>query len=295
VVPEILKFTNRDGDNPGKGEILGHFIMYIRSGSTYLCLASKEGGELPPVTYRINRTARRISIEAFTRGKAWAPGDTIAVVTLFIARDYFQFKDTLRKLYPGEARFASLSFLRWGTGKERIGVTTATGTASPWITRKDMPGGFESWYNHYTDINEKMILEDLEGLRITDNLIKLHYIDRNRPRVFQIDDGWEKAVGHWEIDTQRFPHGLKTISEAIEARGFIPGLWLAPFIVTRKSPVFTEHPEWVLRDEQGRLVVAGYNDRWDRQFYCLDLSLPAVKEYLDWLMDRVINQWATAI
>ncbi|NLJ09502.1 MAG: alpha-galactosidase, partial [Treponema sp.] len=53
VVPELLKFTNRDGDNPGKGEILGHFIIYIRSGNTYLCFASKEGGELPPITYRI--------------------------------------------------------------------------------------------------------------------------------------------------------------------------------------------------------------------------------------------------
>jgi len=284
VIPELLKFTNRDGDNPGKGKILGHFIMYIRSGSTYLCFASKEGGELPPITYRIDRKAGRISIEAFARGKTWLAGETISEIHLFIAEDFFQLKDTLRRLYHNEAAFTKLSFLRSGSGKERNNI-------SPWITKKDMPGGFESWYNHYTDINENLILEDLESLGKTENLIKLQYIDRNRPTVFQIDDGWEKAVGHWEIDTQRFPRGLKPIAEATEAKGYIPGLWLAPFLVTRKSPVFTEHPDWVLKDEQGEMVVAGYNDLWDKQFYCLDLSIPAVKEYLDEMMDRAINDW----
>ncbi|AEJ20595.1 glycoside hydrolase family 36 protein [Gracilinema caldarium] len=291
VVPELLKFTNRDGDNPGKGEILGHFIMYIRSGSTYLCLASKEGGSLPPVTYRIDRKAGRIAIEVFARGKTWKAGETIAELSIFLAGNFFQLKDTLRRLYKNEEQFYALSFVRQGSGKKRIQPTDSQGTVSPWITKKDMPGGFESWYNHYTDINEKLILEDLESLGTTDNLIKLQYIDRNRPTIFQIDDGWEKAVGHWEIDPQRFPHGLKPIAEAIEKKGYIPGLWLAPFLITRKSPVFTEHPDWVLKDEQGELVVAGYNDLWDKQFYCLDLSLPAVQEYLDQLMDRAINEW----
>ncbi|MEW6564495.1 MAG: glycoside hydrolase family 36 protein [Spirochaetota bacterium] len=291
VVPELLKFTNRDGDNPGKGEILGHFIIYIRSGNTYLCFASKEGGELPPITYRIDRKGGRIAIEAFARGKNWQAGDTIAELRVFLAKDYFQLKDTLRTLYKNKENFANLSFLRWGSGKERLAKDPATGNTSPWIAKTDMPGGFESWYNHYTDINEKLILEDLESLGNTENLIKLQYIDKNRPTVFQIDDGWERAVGHWEIDTNRFPNGLKPIAEAIEAKGYIPGLWLAPFLVTRKSPVFTEHPDWVLKDEQGELVVAGYNDLWDKQFYCLDLSLPAVKDYLDGIIDRAINEW----
>jgi len=290
VVPELIKFTNRDGDNPGKGELLGHFIMYIRSGTNYLCIASKEGGTLPPVTYRIDRKAGRISIEVFSSGKTWQAGEEIAELTIFIARNYFQLKDTLRLLYRSEQRFKALNFLRWGSGKTRI-HTAAQGNDSPWITKKDMPGGFESWYNHYTNINEKLILEDLESLGTTDNLIKLQYIDRKRPTVFQIDDGWEKAVGHWDIDTERFPHGLKPLAEAIEAKGYIPGLWLAPFLVTRKSPVFTEHPDWILKDAQGEPVVAGYNDLWDKQFYCLDLSLPAVKEYLDQLMNRAINEW----
>lgn len=291
VVPELLKFTNRDGDKPGKGEILGHYIMYIRSGSTYLCLASKEGGTLPPITYRIDRKGGRISIEAFARGKTWQPGEPIAELYVFIAEGFFQLKDTLRSLYKNEEPFQKLTFLRWGAKKERSLVENSPENQNPWITKKDMPGGFESWYNHYTDINEKLILEDLESLGTTENLIKLQYIDRNRPTVFQIDDGWERAVGHWEIDTQRFPNGLKPIAEKIEAKGYIPGLWLAPFLVTRRSPVFTEHPDWVLKDEQGELVVAGYNDLWDKQFYCLDLSIPNVKEYLDQLMDRAINDW----
>lgn len=291
VVPELLKFTNRDGDNPGKGELLGHFIMYIRYGSTYLCLASREGGELPPVSYRVDRNCGRISIEAYACSKAWAPDETIAEIALFKADNYFHLKDRLRDLYDCGERFSNLGFLRYADRKPQDRTSRSDRTNSPWLTKKDLPGGFESWYNHYTDINESLILEDLESLGLTENLVKLQYIDRGRPTVFQIDDGWEKAVGHWEIDTQRFPRGLRSISEAIEARGFIPGLWLAPFLVTRRSPLFTEHPEWVLKDARGELVVAGYNDRWDKQFYCLDLSVPEVKEYLDALMDRAINEW----
>ncbi|MFQ3546760.1 MAG: glycoside hydrolase family 36 protein [Termitinemataceae bacterium] len=280
VIPELLKFTNRDGDNPQKDIILGHFITYIRNGSTYLCLASREGGSLPPVTYRIHRKSRRITLEVFAENKIWQPGETMAEIYMFIAEDYFTLKDILRSLYHNDEQFAKLAFLR-----------SNAPVASPWISKADMPGGFESWYNHYTHINEDLILDDLESLGTTDNLIKLQFINKKRPTVFQIDDGWEQAVGHWEIDTAKFPHGLKPLADKIEHNGYIPGLWLAPFLVTRKSPVFTEHPEWVLKDSQGELVVAGYNDLWDKQFYCLDLSHPEVQQYLQTMIERAIDEW----
>jgi alpha-galactosidase len=265
LIPDLIKLTNRYGDTSmHRDELAGHFIMYIRAGDTYLCIASKEGGMLPPVTYRINRKKRHILAEVYCAGKYWKKGETLAELNVFATEGYFQFKDALKAVY---APYSALN-------------------SAP----QDI-GGYESWYNHYTDIDEKLILQDLNALGTTDNIIKLRYIDRGKPVVFQIDDGWEKAVGEWEVNTARFPHGLASIARKIEDSGFIPGLWLAPFLVTKKARVFREYPEWLLKSSSGKPVVAGFNPLWDNRYFCLDLSRADVLEYLDSLAETVINGW----
>ena len=280
VVPELIKFTNRDGDEHAAREIIGHFVMYLRSGDDYLCLASKEGGELPPVTWRLDRRDGRITMETYGDPAAFADGERVAEIRLFRVHGFFALKDALRGIYREAERFDRLGFLFGGEG--------ISGGA---YGKDAIPGGFESWYNHYTDIDAKLILDDLEALDRTDNLIALRYIRRDRPVVFQIDDGWEVAVGDWEIDVKRFPDGLRSIADRIEAKGRIPGLWMAPFLVTRKARVFTEKSEWLLRDTSGELVVAGFNDKWDNRFYCLDLSRRDVLDYLAGLINRAIDEW----
>ncbi|GHV71888.1 hypothetical protein AGMMS49928_25960 [Spirochaetia bacterium] len=318
LYPELLKQINRDGECPPpeghkKDWITGHFIAYIRSGDRYLCIASAEGsGEppegclppesclppegclppescLPPVGLYINRKKRIVQAEIFAPGKIWLPNEKAAELYIFIARGFFNFKDALKKLYHQEENFASIDFLRVSPGESLAACC------------KNIPGGYESWYNHYTNINEDLILEDLDGLAKTENLLKLRYISRKKPLVFQIDDGWEKAVGEWDIDPLRFPGGLKPLAEKIESAGMIPGLWLAPFLVTRRSRIFREKPEWLLRAlpreisprhrPSNQLVAAGFNPLWDKQFYCLDISRQDVLNYLEELMDKVINQW----
>ncbi|MCR4790100.1 MAG: alpha-galactosidase, partial [Treponemataceae bacterium] len=165
-----------------------------------------------------------------------------------------------------------------------------------------VPGGWESWYNHYAEINENIILEDLKSLKETKNIISMMYIDQKKPCVFQIDDGWEFTVGNWEIRPDRFPNGLKSISDKIEENGMIPGLWIAPFLCDLRAPIYKEHPEWVLTDATGIPVSAGFNPIWGAEkgeyqprksgtFYCLDLSNDQVLDYLDKLIDRAINEW----
>jgi alpha-galactosidase len=288
LIPELLKQTNRDGDSALPFEdsrpqdwLTGHFIIYIRSGDRYFCLASEDGGRLPPVTYRINRSLRRVTAEVFCPGKVFYPGETAAELTLFFAHGYFAFKDTLKELYQQEDAFRRLNFLRG----------LASGDAAP-PSKDALPGGYESWYNRYTNISEAFILEDLDALGKTGNLIKLRYTGRGKPAVFQIDDGWEQAVGDWEADPKRFPRGLAPVAARIEEAGYIPGLWLAPFLVTRSSRTFAERPGWLLRGvNDGEPVAAGYNPHWDKRFYCLDLSRKDVLDCLGKLIEQVIDEW----
>ncbi len=99
---------------------------------------------------------------------------------------------------------------------------------------KDTPDilGYTSWYNYYENIDEQKILDSLEQI--------------GEPfELFQIDDGYESAVGDWlAVDPVKFPNGLEGIVQKIHDKGLKAGIWLAPFAAESKSLVYREHPDW---------------------------------------------------
>ena len=138
--------------------------------------------------------------------------------------------------------------------------------------------GYSSWYNRYEDINESAIKSDLEGCK-----------DLLSPGdLFQIDDGWEPAVGDWlETDKTKFPNGLKPLAEEIHDSGFLAGLWLAPFVCRNGSDLMKTHPDWLLQVD-GKPWSCGSN--WGG-FYSLDIDNPEVTDYLRKVFDTVLNDW----
>ena len=74
--------------------------------------------------------------------------------------------------------------------------------------------GYSSWYNRYQDIDEKCILSDLSGCAGV----------LSEGDVFQIDDGWEPAVGDWlTTDAKKFPKGLRGTADKIHEMAFARG------------------------------------------------------------------------
>ena len=139
--------------------------------------------------------------------------------------------------------------------------------------------GYTSWYNRYENITEETIAADLRGFAGAEP----------KPDVFQIDDGYEQAVGDWLIpDPAKFPSGMAAAAEKIRAEGLIPGLWLAPFAAEKKSELVKNHPDWLLRDEDGEPVVGGSN--WSG-FYALDIYNEDVRAWLREVFDTVIGRW----
>ena len=252
---------------PSRNLVLGQFVTYLRWDDFYLVFASvgNVDGTLPPVQFIFNRQQNTVDIEICDKGNTWKAGDITARIEIFTAEGYFDCREKLAAVF-GSSHFKSVNWL----GKN--------------------PAGWESWYNHYADINETLIRNDLRKLSETENIISL---GKYSSKIFQIDDGWEAALGDWSTNTQRFPEDFSTITKDIEAYGFIPGLWLAPFIIDSRSKTAVEHPNWLLHDEKGKLLPAGYNPLWGKKgtFYCLDLSRDDVIEHLDSVMDKVINKW----
>jgi len=142
--------------------------------------------------------------------------------------------------------------------------------------------GWTSWYKYYTRVTSDCVLRDLAAFK-----------EKGIPiGLFQIDDGWERAVGDWLIPSPgKFPAGMSEIVGRIKEAGYMAGLWLAPFVCERKSRVWKEHPDWVLRDAKGRSVKAGFNPGWSGWFYALDVYNEGFREYLGEVFKRVLGEW----
>ncbi len=139
--------------------------------------------------------------------------------------------------------------------------------------------GYTSWYNHYQNISENSIKNDLEGIEKLDSNID----------VFQIDDGYETYVGDWlVVDPNKFPKGLKPVVDMIHEKGYKAGLWLAPFSAEKKSLLFRQHPDWFVKDGNGNPYACGSN--WS-SFYGLDIYKIEVRQYLKQVFDTVFNDW----
>ncbi len=279
------------GRNPSSRSLLkGQFVIYFRWNNIYIVIASTGSRNpdfelMPPVQFYVDRKKRQAAVSVYADGKQWNLYDKMCELTVFAAASFFELRDTMKELFAGSdgSRFENLQFLS-GSG------------------RKILTGGWESWYNHYANINRKLIDEDLESLGRTDNIVNTEFIKNSRPAVFQVDDGWEKGLGDWEALQERFPEGMKNLASSISSKGYIPGLWIAPFIVDLRSDIAKVHGDWILRDEKGRPVAAGMNFLWGARagkyqpsypwsYFCLDLSRDEVMEHLDNLMDKVINAW----
>jgi alpha-galactosidase len=63
-------------------------------------------------------------------------------------------------------------------------------------------------------------------------------------------DAWPQ-VGTWEPDPSRFPQGIREISDLVHARGSRLIVWFEPERVAPGTWLYTNHPEWLLGQDEG--------------------------------------------
>src|ERR1019366_9787191 len=68
--------------------------------------------------------------------------------------------------------------------------------------------------------------------------------------------GWPNT-GTWEVDTNRFPRGLRAVSDYAHKNGMRILVWFEPERVTADTWLTRNHPEWVLGGAQGGLLNLG--------------------------------------
>ncbi|MGA2659942.1 MAG: alpha-galactosidase [Verrucomicrobiota bacterium] len=73
---------------------------------------------------------------------------------------------------------------------------------------------------------------------------------------FNYGGGWT-LTGTWEVDTNRFPHGLRAISDYAHSKGIKTIVWFEPEYVRAGTWLAEKHPEWILGGKQGGLLNEG--------------------------------------
>lgn len=141
--------------------------------------------------------------------------------------------------------------------------------------------GWCSWYQYYDRITPEILYRNLEALK-----------KRNLGfDFFQIDDGYQSAVGDWLTQRPAFEGRMKELADAVRQAGMRPGIWLAPFSASRNSRLAKVHPEYVLKDESGGKLKAGFNPIWKGFYYGLDVTHPRCAEYVREVVGTMVHDW----
>ncbi|KAF9924433.1 hypothetical protein FBU30_005587 [Linnemannia zychae] len=159
-----------------------------------------------------------------------------------------------KELTANGERWVMKTFISWDNQDTKVWDAYAAAWTSQHGDRRAIRSSFDhqltgwtSWYLHYENINEHVIHQNLAHFAAS-TTHSAHYHGGKREwggKVFQIDDGYT-TVGDWlDYDKVKFPNGMNNVAKAIRDKGLIPGLWLSPFLVSRKSKLAKDHPDWL--------------------------------------------------
>ena len=146
------------------------------------------------------------------------------------------------------------------------------------------PTGWCSWYCFGPRVTAKQVLDNLD------------FIARHTPglRYVQIDDGYQPAMGDWLETGAAFGGNVQGVLKQIRVRGFEPAIWVAPFVAEEKSNVFQQHPNWFVKDSEGKPL---RSDRvtfggWRRgPWYVLDGTNPEVQRHFEEFFRTMKREW----
>ena len=148
---------------------------------------------------------------------------------------------------------------------------------TPFEAERIMPVVCNAYGTYCSKINEEKILALIEPA---------HDVG---VEAFIIDAGWAgtgeeyaKGMGDWIVNPDRFPHGLRMISDELHKRGMLFGLWMEPECCHPDSDFFRSHPDWVF----------GYPSRGadlTSNRYVLNFALNEVRDYITEKIEHLIE------
>lgn len=133
---------------------------------------------------------------------------------------------------------------------------------------KERPILVNNWEATYFYFNEKKILNIAKATK------------ELGAEMFVLDDGWfgkrnsdTSSLGDWYINMKKLPSGIDGLAKKVNDMGLDFGLWVEPEMVSPKSDLYKEHPDWAMTTDK-------YEASQGRNQLILDLTRPEVVEFI---------------
>jgi alpha-galactosidase len=187
---------------------------------------------------------------------------------------------TRLRLQPGEEVRTPLIVLQFWVG-DRV---HAQNVWRRWMLRYGLPQVNGSPPpNHMAACSSHQFAEMINANTENQKFFVDRYLEEKLPLDYWwMDAGWYvnrsgwPNTGTWEVDTERFPGGLKVITDHADTKGVRSIVWFEPERVTPGTWLYDTHPEWLLGADGGTKL--------------LDLGNPQARQWLTDHVDRLITE-----
>jgi alpha-galactosidase len=98
--------------------------------------------------------------------------------------------------------------------------------------------GWSTWHSYARDISEESIIKATDF--IAENLSSSGW------KTVQIDGGWWTEPGLYKLN-DRFPNGMRYLSNYVTKKELNFGLHMSPLRVNPIDPALVQHPDWILK------------------------------------------------
>lgn len=143
---------------------------------------------------------------------------------------------------------------------------------------KPRPILINNWEATYFDFNESKIVD-------IGNTAKELGIE-----LLVLDDGWfgkrdddTTSLGDWFPDETKLPNGITGLAKKVTESGIQFGLWFEPEMISKKSRLYEQHPDWLLH-------VPGRSQSHGRNQYVLDFSREEVVDHIHEMMAGILRE-----
>jgi alpha-galactosidase len=254
-IPLVRAAFHADPGVAAPGELRSEQVGIMASGERGMFSVGFTGGAMHAGTVRARVDDDRLEIaaEAYLGGAVLRGGES----------------RVLHDIVIDEHDDADLLLERWAA---RAGHTEGARVAAPYLV------GWCSWYQYFHDVTERDVRANLQ--RAGDWPFD----------VFQLDDGYQPAIGDWTRTTDAFPHGVDGVAAAIIDGGYTPGIWLAPFLAAPDSEIARSHPEFIARAPHGDGNAIGmFHEVWGGVMWELDTTRPDVVAHLETVAKALVD------
>jgi hypothetical protein len=209
------------------------------------------------------------------------PGSAFGELGIRTAEKYTSFfagvlLDAVR-LEPGTSRVLENAVLSFGDPQEELRnwAITCRDLLGPARMRPPLVG-FCSWYQKGQGVQPSDIRRAIDSFA--------SYEAPPGGRTIQIDDGYQVSPGDWS-GRGEWKSELLKIRQEISAKGFIPGIWVAPTAIHATHPIVRNHPNWLQRDATGAPCIRfhnwrSFNGSSKAETYFLEPDHPAARKFI---------------